>query len=409
MGSQGFRNIAGNPFVYQEDVRSAAFGLDATATKWKLVVSSTTGALPTDTAQITIDPAAAGDITIAPAGTGKVNLGTTSYPKTVAIGDVLVASAANTVDVISGAATATYVLTANGAGTAPTFQANPGENSVQTLTGDSGSATGTSIAIAGGTNITTAATGSTVTVNLDNSILLTTGGGLKTNVNNADTLLLQAYNTNTTSYTTFATLTAGNPPTFDLDTAVTIGTKYIYRVDGTDVAVTDGGTGASSLTDHGILLGSATAAITATAAPTDGQLLIGHTGSDPDLATLSAGTGITITNASGSITVSANSTTLNNQTNTTYTLLLTDAGKFITFTNADPIAVTVPTNASVAFAIGTQIGFMQGGAGQVTFSGAVPPTLVAADTALTTVKKYSVGFMVKIATDTWVFGGDMEA
>ena len=70
MGSQGFRNIAGNPFVYQEDTRSAAFGLDAAAQTWKIAVSSTTGALPTSTAQLIIDPATNGNVTIDPNGTG---------------------------------------------------------------------------------------------------------------------------------------------------------------------------------------------------------------------------------------------------------------------------------------------------------------------------------------------------
>jgi len=100
---------------------------------------------------------------------------------------------------------------------------------------------------------------------------------------------------------------------------------------------------------------------------------------------------------------------LNDQTGTTYTLVLSDAGKLITCTNASDITVTVPTNAAVAFPIGTTIGFMQGGAGQVTFAGAAPPTLRSADSALTTVKIYSVGCMVKIAEDVWVFGGDLEA
>ena len=67
--------------------------------------------------------------------------------------------------------------------------------------------------------------------------------------------------------------------------------------------IANGGTGASSLTDGGILLGSGTAAITATAQPTDGQLLIGSTGSDPALATLTAGSGISITNAAGAVTI----------------------------------------------------------------------------------------------------------
>jgi len=46
-----------------------------------------------------------------------------TYPDSVAIGDVLVASAADTIGVVTGAAISGYLLTANGAGTAPTFQA----------------------------------------------------------------------------------------------------------------------------------------------------------------------------------------------------------------------------------------------------------------------------------------------
>lgn len=48
---------------------------------------------------------------------------TATYPSTTAIGDVLVASAANVIGVVAGATTVGYVLTANGGGTAPTFQA----------------------------------------------------------------------------------------------------------------------------------------------------------------------------------------------------------------------------------------------------------------------------------------------
>jgi hypothetical protein len=73
------------------------------------------------------------------------------------------------------------------------------------------------------------------------------------------------------------------------------------------LSVPNGGTGATSLTDGGVLLGSGTGAITATAQPTDGQLLIGSTGTDPVLATLTAGTNISITNAAGSITIDATS------------------------------------------------------------------------------------------------------
>ena len=59
------------------------------------------------------------------------------------------------------------------------------------------------------------------------------------------------------------------------------------------VTIEQGGTGATSLTDHGILLGSGTAAITATSVLTDGQLLIGDSSNDP--APQTVGGDITIT------------------------------------------------------------------------------------------------------------------
>lgn len=47
------------------------------------------------------------------------------------------------------------------------------------------------------------------------------------------------------SQTTFVTATVGDPATFDLSTAVTMGGNAIYYASGSDVAVADGGTGAS--------------------------------------------------------------------------------------------------------------------------------------------------------------------
>ena len=49
----------------------------------------------------------------------------------------------------------------------------------------------------------------------------------------------------------------------------------------TDLAVADGGTGAGTFTDGGILLGSGTSAITATAVLADGEILIGDGTTDP--------------------------------------------------------------------------------------------------------------------------------
>ena len=55
----------------------------------------------------------------------------------------------------------------------------------------------------------------------------------------------------------------------------------------TDITVGDGGTGASTLLDHGVLVGSGTSAITPLAVGTDGKVLVGVTGADPQFVTLS--------------------------------------------------------------------------------------------------------------------------
>ncbi len=74
------------------------------------------------------------------------------------------------------------------------------------------------------------------------------------------------------SDTTLARASAGN---------VTIEGNAIYRAGGTDVAVADGGTGASSLTDGGVLLGSGTSAVTAMAVLSDGEMIVGDGSTDP--------------------------------------------------------------------------------------------------------------------------------
>lgn len=59
----------------------------------------------------------------------------------------------------------------------------------------------------------------------------------------------------------------------------------IYRAGGTDVPVTDGGTGVSTLTNHGVVLGQGASAVAATAAGSAGQLLTsGGASADPSWA-----------------------------------------------------------------------------------------------------------------------------
>jgi hypothetical protein len=73
----------------------------------------------------------------------------------------------------------------------------------------------------------------------------------------------------------------------------------------TALPVASGGTGASTLTDGGVLLGSGTGAVTALGQATNGQLVIGSTGADPVLGTLTGGANITVTNSAGGISIAA--------------------------------------------------------------------------------------------------------
>jgi hypothetical protein len=99
--------------------------------------------------------------------------------------------------------------------------------------------------------------------------------------------------------------------------------------------------------------------------------------------------------------------TLNAQTGTTYTLVLTDNGRLVTLSNAAAITLTVPTNASVAFATGAVINIQQIGAGQVTVAGAAGVTVTGTGTKLRT--QYSAAALVKTGTDSWTMIGDLSA
>jgi hypothetical protein len=69
--------------------------------------------------------------------------------------------------------------------------------------------------------------------------------------------------------------------------------------------VAHGGLGVATLTDHSLLVGSGTDAVTALGAATNGQLPIGSTGNDPVLAGITGTVNqITVTNGAGSITLS---------------------------------------------------------------------------------------------------------
>ena len=101
--------------------------------------------------------------------------------------------------------------------------------------------------------------------------------------------------------------------------------------------------------------------------------------------------------------------TLNAQTGTTYTLVLTDAHKLVTLSNASAITATIPPNSDVAFEIGDQVNLLQLGAGQVTVAAGAGVTLRSAGSLVNISAQYAVVTCVKIASDEWVALGNLSA
>lgn len=99
---------------------------------------------------------------------------------------------------------------------------------------------------------------------------------------------------------------------------------------------------------------------------------------------------------------------INAQTGTAYTLVLGDAGKLVTLTNGAAITLTVPTNASVAYPVGTVIALAQLGAGLVTVEGDTGVTIngtTPGDDDLA--GQWATASLTKLATDTWLLSGGL--
>jgi 2-keto-4-pentenoate hydratase len=100
--------------------------------------------------------------------------------------------------------------------------------------------------------------------------------------------------------------------------------------------------------------------------------------------------------------------TINAQTGTAYTLVLGDAGAFVTMTNAAASTLTIPPNSAVAFPVSTFLEGAQLGAGQVTITAGVGVTVNAAP-GLKVAAQFGTFGLLKVATDTWLAYGRLSA
>lgn len=154
----------------------------------------------------------------------------------------------------------------------------------------------------------------------------------------------------------------------------------------------------------------------------------GETG---DISAVTSGTGITVTNGTGPIPTIAIDTattvdlstsqtlsnknityTINSQSTTSYTTVLSDAAAIVTTNNASANTFSIPTNGNVAYPIGSSITVIQIGAGQTTINAVTSGTTTIASTGATPAApalraQYSSATCIKVATDTWYVVGDI--
>jgi hypothetical protein len=118
-------------------------------------------------------------------------------------------------------------------------------------------------------------------------------------------------------------------------------------------------------------------------------------------------------NLVGGTTSASAALAFNAQTGATYTFVLADAdNKLVTASNASAQTYSIPTNATTAFPVGTQINLIQIGAGQVTVQAATSGTTTVVSTGATAAApkcraQYSALTLVKRDTDTWYVIGDI--
>jgi hypothetical protein len=160
---------------------------------------------------------------------------------------------------------------------------------------------------------------------------------------------------------------------------------------------------------------------------TSGQILSKNSNADMDFVWITNDVGdITAVNTnspltgggtSGALTLAydyaaGSKLTLNAQT-ATYTVVLADADqKLVTMSVASANDFLIPTNANVAFPIGTVINVIQIGAGQTTIKAVTSGTTTVSSTGATASApklraQFSAASCIKVATDLWYIVGDI--
>jgi len=122
----------------------------------------------------------------------------------------------------------------------------------------------------------------------------------------------------------------------------------------------------------------------------------------------------TVVNPNGGISLDSTlglsvKTTIRPEYITNTVLSLDDANCIVPVNNTSAITITVPSDTTANFPIGTNIVIYQKGTGQVTITGAVGVTVLSNSSKRKTTGQYSSVALFKLASNSWLLGGDLTA
>jgi hypothetical protein len=207
-------------------------------------------------------------------------------------------------------------------------------------------------------------------------------------------------------------------------TGSTAWSSLAYTATGTVTSIT-AGTGLSG----GTITSTGTIAIDSTVATLTGsQTLTNKTLTTPVISSISNSGTVTIPTGTVTLATLTGTETLTNKTLTNviytqalltptfttnaYTFVLGDQGDILLASNGSTAGtITIPTHASVAFPIGTQITVIQTASGQLTIQGAGGVTVNSTGATSTAPKLRAINSSatcIKSGTDTWYVVGDIS-
>jgi hypothetical protein len=199
---------------------------------------------------------------------------------------------------------------------------------------------------------------------------------------------------------------------------------YSITGDTGDITGVTAGTGLSGGGTSGTVTVSINTAITADL--TTAQTLTNKTLTTPIISSISNTGTLTLPTSTDTLVGRATTDTLTNKTLTdakinlgidpetaSYTAVLANNSQIVTMNNASANTFSIPTDASVAFPVGTQITVLQIGAGQTTIQAVTSGTTTINSTGGTANApklrvRYSSATCIKLSTDNWVVIGDIS-